>query len=341
MPAVVTNDEWPLRVARRILPDWLTREGAVVDEDIREGKFQRSLAAITAISALLSGWEVTSEHYRGSFGQRLMYSPVLISTGLALAGIGGVLSRRLARTIMPLLSVLMLADGVVGFIWHIRGIHRKPGGWRIPIFNIVMGPPLFAPLLLGISGYLGVIASLLRREEAPTNPLLAELSGDRHPGWLGLLPGGLKRLGLEFEHEAREGLLQQHLAAAAAVSVFFSGGEALYSHYKNNFKYWYEWTPISVAPVLMAAGIGAVFSRAIARTFLPVASLLALLDGMAGTFFHVRGILRRPAGVNPRPGGINLAIHNMLYGPPPMAPMLLSASGFLGLLASLLRRSKP
>ena len=35
----------------------------------------------------------------------------------------------------------------------------------MPVTNIVMGPPFFAPLLFGTSAYLGVIASYLQREE--------------------------------------------------------------------------------------------------------------------------------------------------------------------------------
>jgi hypothetical protein len=54
-------------------------EGIVVEQHIREGRFQRSLALIAAFSALLGGLDVTYEHYRGSYSQRVMYSPVLIS----------------------------------------------------------------------------------------------------------------------------------------------------------------------------------------------------------------------------------------------------------------------
>jgi hypothetical protein len=332
MPDAVTNDEFPLRLLRHALPRWLTREGAVVDQDIREGKFQRSLAVIAALSSIFSGWEVTSEHYKGSYSQRVMYSPLALSAALLAAGLGGAVNRRVARTALPLVSGLTVLDGLVGFFFHVRGIQRKPGGWRIPVFNIVMGPPLFAPLLFALSGYLGLIASLLRREDAPSQPLLAEISGDRHPSWLDLLPGPLAAPGRAFEHEAREGLLQQHLAAATAVSAFLSCAEALYSHYKNNFRYWYEWTPIALAPPLIAGGIGGVASRRIARTLLPVAALLAMLDGGLGAYYHLRGVLRRP-------GGLKTPLYNWIYGPPIFAPLLFAASGFLGVLASLLRRS--
>lgn len=57
-----------------------------------------------------------------------------------------------------------LADGIIGLGFHIRGIARKPSGWRLPVTNTVMGPPVFAPLLFGTSAYLGPMASYLRRE---------------------------------------------------------------------------------------------------------------------------------------------------------------------------------
>ena len=94
-----------------------------------------------------------------------MYTPVILSGALAAGGLSGFFSRRAARTILPAISVITLGDCVVGFYFHVRGIHRKPGGWRLPIVNMVMGPPVFAPLLFGVSAYLGLLASFLRRGE--------------------------------------------------------------------------------------------------------------------------------------------------------------------------------
>ncbi len=321
-------------------PRQITREGIVVEQHIREGRFQRSLALITAMSSLLSGLEVGTEHYQGSYNQRLMYSPVIISGGLLVASLWGALSRKAARTVLPLASLVMLGDGLIGFIWHIRGIARKPGGWRIPVFNVVMGPPLFAPILLMISGYLGMMASLLRREDDPRHESLPGMPRPRGI-WRHLLPRKITREGLTLEHEVREGRFQRHLAAIAAISAVCSGFEALYSHYKNNFQYKVQWTPILLTPVLFAAGIGTIWSRRFGRIFLPIASLLAILNGTIGSFYHVRGMLRRPAGLkyvvnNPRSG----VIYRLAYGPPMFAPLLFAASGFMGLLASLMRREK-
>lgn len=314
-----------------LLPRKLTHEGVVLEQHIREGRFQRSLSLITAFSSLLAGLEVTYEHYRGSYGQQVMYTPVIISPILAIVGVWGAFNRRVARTVLPIVSLFTMIDGVVGFYFHVRGIARKPGGWRIPIFNVIMGPPIFAPLLFTISGFLGVIASLLRREDDLKHTTLLDMPRPL-PVWLGWLPRKFGKEGIVIEQDVREGRFQRALGVATAVSAFFSGVEALYSHYKNNFSYRVQWTPILLTPMLMIAGIGSIWSRTLARTLLPITSVLALLDGGIGFLYHVRGLVRRP-------GGLKKPLYNLVYGPPIFAPLLFAASGFLGVLASLLRRA--
>lgn len=308
-----------------MLPRALRGEAVDLDQRIREGRFQRALGLIAGIASLLSGFEAAEEHYRAGYGLQVMYTPVVLSPVLLAAGIWSVFSRRAARVALPIASALTVLDGLVGFYFHIRNIARRPGGWRLPVVNVVMGPPLFAPVLFTISGYLGLITSLLRRDDDPAGaqPL---------PFWLPPLPDSIRADLESVEHEVREGRFQQQLAAAAASAALLSGVEAWYSHYKNAFTYRVEWTPLAITPLMVVAGLGAVRSRAIARTLLPVASLLAIIDGTLGFYYHVRGTLRRP-------GGLSLGIYNLLYGPPPFAPLLFAASGFMGLVASLLRRA--
>lgn len=298
----------------------------VVHQHIRDGRFQRSLSLIAGLSSMLSGLEVLTEHYRGSYSQRIMYSPIILSPALLIAGVWGAFSRRAAHTVLPLVSLITILDGLVGVAFHVRGIHRKPGGWRVPVFNLIMGPPVFAPLLFALSGYLGLIATFLRREGD------GEPSMSTKPVGLGLLPPRRRQQKPAWQQQLAQGRFQQHLAVAAAVSALFSGFEALYSHYKNNFRYKAQWSPILLTPVLVVAGIGAIPSTFIARIVLPIVSILALLDGAAGTFYHVRGTVHRP-------GGLRYPLYNLMYGPPVFAPLLFAASGFLGLLASLLRRA--
>ncbi|MGH2478674.1 MAG: hypothetical protein ACRDHW_03325, partial [Ktedonobacteraceae bacterium] len=109
----------PRAFLRRLIPIALGRDEQLIVEHIREGRFQRSLSLITAFSSLLSGLEVTYEHYLGSYSQRVMYTPVLLSAGLSVAGVWSVFNRWAARVLLPITSLLTLADGVVGFVLHI------------------------------------------------------------------------------------------------------------------------------------------------------------------------------------------------------------------------------
>jgi hypothetical protein len=309
----------------------LVRDTVVLEQHIREGRFQRSLALVTALSSLLSGLEVTYEHYRGSYSQQVMFTPVFLSVALFVVGIAAAVSRRVARTVLPLLSVLTMVDGVVGFYFHVRGVARKPGGWRAPVMNVIMGPPVFAPLLFAISGYLGLIASFLKPEGAASDD--GSRRGGRMSALLSLVPKGISHEGVVLEQHIREGRFQKNLAAAAGISALFSTLEAVYSHYENGFKFpKLQWSPILLGPILFAAGLGTVWKAWIGRTLLPLVSALAILDGTIGFYVHARGIARRP-------GGLKLPLYNLIYGPPIFAPLLFAASGFMGLLASLLRRA--
>lgn len=133
-------------------------------ENVRRGRAQRTLAAATAFSALPLGIEIYFEHFRGSFGDKWMWTPVWLSPALTAAGIAGVRSRSAARTWLPALSALYCIDGAVGVITHVRGVSRKPGGFSEPLFNIVMGPPLLAPGSLALVGGMGMAAAALERE---------------------------------------------------------------------------------------------------------------------------------------------------------------------------------
>jgi hypothetical protein len=111
----------------------------IVANHIREGRFQRSLSLLTAVTSVFSGLEVAYEHYRGSYSRRVMYTPVVLSVVLAFAGLAGFFSRRAARAVLRLVSAVTLADAGFGFYFHIRGVKRNPGGWRLPMTNMIMG----------------------------------------------------------------------------------------------------------------------------------------------------------------------------------------------------------
>jgi hypothetical protein len=132
--------------------------------NVRSGRMQRTLCGVTAFGALPLGIEIYFEHFRGSFGDKWMWTPIALSPALTVAAIAGVRSERAARTWVPALSALYCADGAVGVITHVRGVARKPGGFREPLFNVVMGPPLLAPGSLALVGGLGLAAAAFGRE---------------------------------------------------------------------------------------------------------------------------------------------------------------------------------
>jgi hypothetical protein len=132
--------------------------------DVAHGRFERSMAGLTAFGATITGLEVWMEHDRASFGNTMMWLPVAISPLVAGAGVAGVCSRRAAKTVLPLTSALLVANAVQGMYLHVRGIAQRPGGWRQARYNAEMGPPLFAPLLFAMVGGMGLLAAVLRRE---------------------------------------------------------------------------------------------------------------------------------------------------------------------------------
>ncbi len=305
------------RAVVALLPAPARSPAELILSHMQHGTFQRSMSLLVFGTSIVSGAEVAYEHYRGSYSNPVMYSPVLLSGLLSAAGVAGFFSRRMARTFLRYTSWITLADGLIGFGFHIRGIARKPGGWRMPIVNLVMGPPMFAPLLFGTSAYLGVIASYLQREE--------------DHGWKGRTIEAVSTLRKQdFREDIRIGRFQKHLCVVTAIGTLASGAEAWYSHYKNNFKYKVQWSPILLTPLLAGAALASLSSKRVANTLLPAAAGLAMVNGMIGTGYHIRGILRRP-------GGKKKPLYNILYGPPIFAPMLFAACGMLGMMAYLMR----
>jgi hypothetical protein len=133
--------------------------------NLRRGRLQRTLALATAASAPPLALEIYLEHYKGSFGDKWMWTPLWLTPPLTAAGIAGYYSERAARTWLPAVSALYALDGVIGTWTHLRGIQKRPGGFKELTYNLVMGPPPLAPGSLCLVGALGVAAGLMRREK--------------------------------------------------------------------------------------------------------------------------------------------------------------------------------
>ena len=126
-----------------------SRRGAR-SRDVRTGRFERSLSAVTAAGAAITAAEIYLSHDGASFGNKMMWWPVVVVPTAIPAGIAAVFSARAARTVLPLTSAAIVINGVQGTYLHWRGIAQRPGGWTR--YNMEAGPPMFAPLLASLVG---------------------------------------------------------------------------------------------------------------------------------------------------------------------------------------------
>jgi hypothetical protein len=133
--------------------------------NVRRGRMQKLLAAATAFSTPPLAFEIYLEHEKGSWGDRWMWTPIVLAGPLTAAGVAGVVSPRAARTWLPLCGALFALDGLIGVYTHLRGVQKRPGGLSETHYNLVMGPPLLAPGSLAMVGGMGVLAAFVRREK--------------------------------------------------------------------------------------------------------------------------------------------------------------------------------
>jgi len=133
--------------------------------DVAHGRFERSLAGLTAMAAVVTTAEIYFEHYKASFGNKWMWSPVVVTPPVVVAGIGGVFSRHWAKRWLPITAGIYTINGLMGEYFHVRGVARKPGGWKNASYNVPMGPPIAAPGLMCMVGGMGLLAAVLRREK--------------------------------------------------------------------------------------------------------------------------------------------------------------------------------
>lgn len=99
--------------------------------EIRQGRFQRSMAVLAGFSAIVSGFEAYVQHTRGAFANRWMWTPVLLMPPMVLTAAAALFSRGAARLFLPVVSAASLVNGVIGFVLHLRGVARMPGGFKV------------------------------------------------------------------------------------------------------------------------------------------------------------------------------------------------------------------
>ncbi|EUA54692.1 hypothetical protein I553_1525 [Mycobacterium xenopi 4042] len=99
--------------------------------NIAHGRFERSLSGLTAFAAVVTTAEVYAEHYRASFGNKWMWSPIAVTPPVVVAGVAGVFSKRWAKRWLPITAAVYAANGLMGQYFHARGCRGGPaaGTW--------------------------------------------------------------------------------------------------------------------------------------------------------------------------------------------------------------------
>jgi hypothetical protein len=259
--------------------------------------FNRS-SALLALSVLADS---AIEHYRGSFSNPAMVTPLISSTFSLLAGMHGTAdhvarSHRIRRAIY----LSAAAAGVSGTAFHLYNITKRPGGWSWT--NLFYSAPLGAPMALLLSGALGAVAERLRDEPADDPHVFGMPAGEA----LGLL-----------------------VSAGLAGTV----AEVGLLHFRGSFQHPVMYAPVCVPPVASALLARAALSppreHRIARLWLRLTAAL----GFAGVGFHAGGVARSQ-------GGWRNWSQNLFNGPPLPAPPSFSALALAGLAALRLREAE-
>jgi hypothetical protein len=257
------------------------------------GRRLNASAAMLAFSVLADS---AVEHYRGSFENRAMYTPLVAATLTLGASLFGVVDARASKHVArDTIYALAAATGVAGFAFHSYNIFKRPGRWSW--LNLFYAAPIGAPLALALAGLLGRGAEQVR----DTRP-------DRGATVLGL-PAG------------------RTLAGVAAGGLAGTVGEAGLLHFRGAYQNPAMFAPVTVPPIAsVLLGACALWPRRalhrVARWWLRLTACL----GIAGVGFHAYGVSRAM-------GGWRNWSQNVIDGPPLPAPPSFTGLALAGLAA--------
>lgn len=120
-----------------------------------------ALLGLTAVALLGAVLQAGLLHYRGAFNNFAMYLPVTVPVLAILLLFHALLTPRPEPTALGLSLWLTLLTGFGGLGMHLRGFDRQMGGLYLPLFNVLQGPPVWAPAAFSGFAVVGLIATYL------------------------------------------------------------------------------------------------------------------------------------------------------------------------------------
>jgi hypothetical protein len=243
-------------------------------------------------------------HYRGSFHNKAMFTPLVVSTvALAVSAHGVADQHTSAHRVRHLAYVTTALTGFAGGAFHVYNVGKRPGGFDW--VNLFYGAPLGAPVAIALSGLLGAMAERIRDTQPGTKPRL-----------LGLPAGRAS-------------------AAVASAGLLGTLSEAWLLHFRGAFHDPFMFLPVTLPPVaallLAAAAMG---TKGRGRNFTRWWLRLTSAMGLAGSGFHAFGVARNM-------GGWRNWRQNLLNGPPIPAPPSFTGLALAGLAAVRLIEEHP
>ncbi|OEH86605.1 hypothetical protein BHU72_10120 [Desulfuribacillus stibiiarsenatis] len=117
---------------------------------------ERTIALFLSLTFLLIGIQVTLFHYRQNFHRWVMWGPVIFAPIMfVVAGAYALKPQEWLFWLYVGLLVIGLADGLMGFYYHVKGIGSRVEGYKLR--NFMIGPPIILPLLFVALSTLGLL----------------------------------------------------------------------------------------------------------------------------------------------------------------------------------------
>lgn len=302
--AVTRRSSGPSRLlAPARLPGLATRAVPVPSRGaaVRAAQRLNRAAGVIAGSVLADS---AVEHYRGSFHNKAMFTPLAVaSLSLAVSAHGNGDGKAAAHRARTGAYVLAALTGLVGTGFHVFNVAKKPGGfsWQ----NLFYSAPLGAPAAMTLSGALGFLAERVR-DTRPGVP----------PGILGLPAGRV-------------------VGATTSIGLLGTMAEAGLLHFRGAYHNPAMYLPVVIPPVAAALLGNAAAGRTGARRPWTRSWLrLTAAMGFAGAGFHMMGVARNM-------GGWRNWSQNVLNGPPIPAPPSFTGLALAGLAALGLMEDHP
>lgn len=250
------------------------------------------------ISGTIRPWEMFPIYFGLSAG-----------TMLLIAGLIAVRYRNTASVIATLTLAVSIVVGLIGWKLHIMRaiLPNAPVGEQISLHKLVWAVPFIAPLTSSFVGVLGISAAWLERPADSGRLVLVNRA----------------RLQLPFSKtQAYFFLIGMGTMACVISSVL--------DHARSNFENPWLWLPNIIGIFgIVACFLMGVIDRPTKTDLLTFVGAMAalILVGMVGSVLHLQNDYIA--------GGYSILTERLIRGAPPLAPLLFSDMGALGLIVLL------